>query len=46
MGGLVCWRLVKVEEVIPLDTAEIGHGTEVYNDWLVSEKRQRNLLSV
>ncbi len=46
LGGLVCWRLVKIEEVIPLETGEIGHGTEVYNDWLVSEKRQRKLLSV
>ncbi len=45
-GNLVCWRLVKIEEVIPLETREIGHGTEVYNDWLLSEKRQRRLLSV
>ena len=45
-NDLVCWRLVKVEEVVHLIDQEIGHGSEVYNEWLVSKTRQRKCLSV
>lgn len=40
LGDLVCWKFQKLEYTVELLGKGIGHGTEVYNDWLVDDKRR------
>ena len=34
-GDLVCWKFQKIANIVELVDERIGHGIEVYNDWLV-----------
>lgn len=47
LGDLVCWKLKKVERIVSLVDTQIGHGAEVYWEWIVDGKtRRRKPLSV
>jgi hypothetical protein len=45
-GDLVYCKFQKIEHIVELANDSIGHGVEVYNDWLVDHHRRRKPLIV